>query len=52
MSEYKYNLYETKFDKETRTFTGWRIEFENEKKNIINTFYQYRLIFSEDYQRI
>ena len=30
VSDKKYILYETKFDKETRTFTGWSIFYEDE----------------------
>ncbi len=48
----KYILYETKFDSETRTFTGWTIDYEDETNQKITFFEQYRLIFSEDYQRI
>ena len=48
----KYILYETKFDKEARTFTGWRIDYEDETNEKIKLFWQYRFVFSEDYQRI
>ncbi len=48
----KHILYETKFDKETRKFTGWIIVNEDDDNQKIKSVYQYRLIFSEDYHRI
>ena len=42
-------FYETKFDLETRTFSGWNIFFEDEINQKIKGFNQYRFKFSQDY---
>ena len=34
----KYDFYETKYDPETKTFTGWTIEYKNKEKNDIKKF--------------
>ena len=45
-------MLETKFDVQTKTFTGWQIIYEDDANQIIKLFWQYRLVISEDYQRI